>query len=171
MPGAGIVLSASSTSRCEFLTYLTDSSLPYTCHCSPRLVSLEWVTISKEIAVLRRGTSGPCSSTWRSSHRTSLRRYTARAWSTGWNASWSHTIRRLAAWHRTSLSRHWATGTRLSCRVHGSGLAVRTRSRLGLTHWLRLARSRLTRTRLPTTKIKIQAWSHKSCIKRPATYP
>ena len=177
MPGAGIVLSASSTSRCEFLTYLTGSSLPYTGHCSP-LVTLEWVSIPKEIAVLRRGTSGPCSSAWWSSHwSSSLRRCTARTYAAGWNALRSHTTW-LAAWHWTSrLPRHRATRTRLSCRVHRSGLIVRTRSwswsRLGLTYRLSLgtAWSGLSRTRLSTTKIKIQAWSHKSCIKTPKTYP
>ena len=171
MPGAGIVLSASSTSRCEFLTYLTGSSLPYTGHCSP-LVTLEWVSIPKEIAVLRRGTSGPCSSAWWSSHwSSSLRRCTARTYAAGWNALRSHTTW-LAAWHWTSrLPRHRATRTRLSCRVHRSGLIVRTRTRtrLGLTYRLSLgtAWSGLSRTRLSTTKIKIQAWSHKSCIKTP----
>ena len=153
MPGAGIVLSASSTSRCEFLTYLTTSSLPYTSSHSP--LTSEWVSIPEEVSVLRRGTSGPCCSAWRSSHWSSSRgRLTARTDTTGWHASWSH---RLTAWHWTSLPRHRAARTWLSRRVHGSGLIVRTR--LGLAHRLLLstAWSGLSRTRLSTTKIKIQS--------------
>ena len=154
MPGAGIVLSASSTSRCEFLTYLTTYSLPYCSHRSPLLT--ERVTVPEEVSVLRRGTSGPCSA-WRSSHwSSSRRRLTARADSTRWHTSWSH---RLAAWHRTSLPRHRAARTWLSRRVHGSRLIVRTRARLGLANRLLLSTSRsgLSRTRLSTTKIKIQS--------------
>ena len=173
MPGAGIVLSASSTSRCEFLTYLTGSSLPYTGHCSPRLVTLEWVSsIPEEIAVLRRGTSGPSSSSWRSSHwSSSLRRCTTRTDSAGIHTSRSRTTYRLAAGHWTSrLPRHRTTRTRLAHRVHGSGLVIRTRSGLAYRLRLWLARSRLSRTRLSTTKIKIQAWSQKMSISS-ATYP
>ena len=172
MPGAGIVLSASSTSRCEFLTYLTGSSLPYTGHCSPRLVTLEWVSIPKEIAVLRRGTSGPSSSSWRSSHwSSSLRRGATRTDSAGRPASRSRTTYRLAAGHWTSrLPRHRTTRTRLSHRVHGSGLVIRTRSGLAYRLRLWLARSGLSRTRLSTTKIKIQAWSQKMSNSS-VTYP
>ena len=154
MPGAGIVLSASSTSRCEFLTYLTTSSLPYTSSHSP--LTSEWVSIPEEVSVLRRGTSGPCCSAWRSSHwSSSLRRCAARSDTTGWHALRSHG---LAAWHWTSrLPRHRAARTWLSRRVHGSGLIVR--SRLGLANRLLLstAWSGLPRARLSTTKIKIQS--------------
>ena len=184
MPGAGIVLSASSTSRCEFLTYLAGSHLPYTGYRSLPLLTLEWVSTSKEVTVLRRRASGPSNSARRSSHRASslIRWCTARSHSTRWNASWSHTW--LAAWWALRLSRHWATGTRLSSwrTIHRSALhgLVRTGTRLGLTYrlshvanrpiHLRLIRSSSTTLSLSSTKIKIQARSHIS-VMNTKTYP